>query len=261
MKRLISSFIEFFFSIAMNFAKKVSLNEKERRAKNKFFEEIFNQLVRIKRIQTKELFVVALVGEIASGKSTIAQKIAEKIDAVVIESDAVRVALRKNECGYEKTHEIMRIALREVLRFGINVVLDSDWSPIAKRGFLRSIIREIKRELRPEFGIRVFYVQTVADVDVVSGRAVNTEYPEDILFGGAVCKWDGPNKGNAVAVKEMRRLTPRHYKFKQIGQWGSGYYILTPKKFPFVDFVINTNNEKICGIDIERALNEILKNY
>lgn len=167
--------------------------------------------------KTKKPIIVALIGLIGSGKSSVARELAKHLGATVIESDAVRIELRKQGEQYEKARTIAENAALEVVTRGGSVILDSDFIDAKKRASLREKARTM--------GIRVVFICTYCDLDVTEGRIITATYRNRVtdFFGGASSKWKGneQSKGAVVKLREMRRRLPQHYRWinKGGGQW------------------------------------------
>lgn len=150
----------------------------------------------VPEITTDAPVVIAMVGLVGSGKSAVAPALAEKIGAVVVTGDDIRVALRKEEESYEYTREIMaRLAKNVALQQG-SVVLDGD--------YIRSKKREQLKEVLGSTDATLHFVRTLCERDVMIQRLIDAEYVPrpDGLFGSAT-----------IAVREMWRRTPWHYKW------------------------------------------------
>jgi predicted kinase len=171
----------------------------------------------VKRGKTRESIIVAMIGLVGSGKSSVAQELAKHIGGTVIEGDAIRVCLRKHNERYERARAIAENAAIQVVRRGGNAILDSDFINPNKRASLREKARKE--------GIKVVFICTYADIDVMLGRMMTGPYRNNVsdFFGGAETKWRGSeqSKGAVVKLREMHRRTPQHYRWenKVGGQW------------------------------------------
>ncbi|MEK7582067.1 MAG: AAA family ATPase [Patescibacteria group bacterium] len=170
----------------------------------------------IRKRKTEKPVIVAIIGLVGSGKSSVAQELATRIGATVIEGDAIRVGLRKQKESYEKTWVIAENVAVEVAKQGGNVVLDSD--------FVRTEKRASIREKAHKAGVRLVFICTYCDPYVMFGRMITATYRDKIddFFGGAESKWQGSeqSKGAAVKIHEMWRRTPHHYRWvKGGGKW------------------------------------------
>jgi len=169
------------------------------------------------RRKTKIPIVVAMIGLIGSGKSSVAREIAKHSGAIVIEGDYIRVALRKRGQSYESAREIAEHIAYDAVRRGSNVVLDSDFVDPKKRASLEKKAGQMEA--------RVHYVRTHCDFDIATGRIVSANYknsPED-FFGGAGTSFKGSaqNRGAVVKMRELLRRVPHHYQWehKDGGRW------------------------------------------
>ncbi len=207
------------------------LTIKEQRAQKAFLESL-----EVTPRKTKKPVVVAMVGLVGSGKSTVAKELAKHLCATVIEGDVVRVFLRKEDEKYEGMRKIAENAMEEVVRQGGNIILDSDHIDVKKRASLR--------EKTKKLGAQIHFVRTHINWDIMVGYALAADYrdtPED-FFGGASSPYQGDakTKGAIVKTREMWRRTPHHYKWENTG---GGKWAL--KKLPFpVLAMIDTTTDK-----------------
>lgn len=156
------------------------------------------------RRAAKKPVVVAIVGLVGSGKSSVARYMAKLTRARVVSANAVRVALRKEGKTYGRVRTIVEQKALSAVKEGRNVILDSDFSDLKKR-----------RKLESEAGkmAKVVYVRTYSPRDIMIGRLLNARYTPNDLYGGASTDWTGRNKGAVVALREMWRRTPHHYRW------------------------------------------------
>jgi len=224
--------------------KREKLTQKEQRAQDSFLAKID-----IKKRKTEKPVIVAIIGLVGSGKSSVAQELAKHIGATVIEGDDIRIELRKQSERYEKSRAIAENVAIEVVKQGGNVVLDSDFVDEKKRASVREKARKA--------GVRLVFVRTYCDLDVMVGRVLTATYRNrvDDFFGGASSKWTGSeqSKGAAVKVREMWRRTPHHYRW--VNQ-GGGKWVL--KKFPFAIFAeIDTTD--LWKRDVEKCAKLLMR--
>ncbi len=185
--------------------------------KEKIAQDIFIAKLELKKRKTKKPLIVAMIGLVGSGKSSVARELARHIGGTVVEGDNIRVELRKLGERYEQTRAIAENVALEIVSQGGNVILDSDFIDAKKRASLREKARKA--------GVRVVFICTYADFDVMVGRALTTDYRSiaDDFFGGASSKWEGSeqSKGAVVKIREMWRRSPLHYRWehKAGGQW------------------------------------------
>ena len=225
--------------------KREKLTKKERATQDAFMAKLD-----IKKRKTEKPVIVAVIGLVGSGKSSVAQELAKHIGATVIEGDDIRIELRKLGERYEKSRAIAENAVLEVVKQGSNVILDS--------GFVDEKKRASVREKARKAGVRLVFVRTHCDLDVMVGRVLNATYRNrtDDFFGGAKSKWQGSeqSKGAAVKVREMWRRTPHHYAW--VNQ-GGGKWVL--KKFPFAIFAeIDTTDSDSWKREVEKCAKRLL---
>ena len=226
--------------------KREKLTQKEQRAQDSYL-----AVLDIKKRKTEKPVVVAIIGLVGSGKSSVAQELAKQIGATVIEGDDIRIELRKQSERYERARAIGENAALEILKRGGNVVLDSDFVDEKKRASIREKARKA--------GVRLVFVRTHCDLDVMVGRVLTATYHDkvDDFFGGASSKWTGTeqSKGAAVKVREMWRRTPHHYRW--VNQ-GGGKWVL--KKFPFAIFAeIDTTDPNQWKREVEKCAKLLMR--
>ena len=201
------------------------------------------------RRKTKKPLIVAMVGLVGSGKSTIAAEIAKNIGAVLIDADEIRVQLRKMGKGDDTVRQIAEAVAGEMIKRGRNVVLTSDFIDAQKRSTLEKKAKQ--------FGVRVIYIRTFCDRDVMIGRIVSARYNNDVndFFGGASTTRRGNQKyrGAIVKLREMWRRTPHHYRWVDKG---GGAWVL--KKLPIRFFAdIDTTNPKKWRTEVKRIAQKL----
>lgn len=226
--------------------KRETLSQKAHRAQESFVAKLD-----IKKRKTEEPVVLAILGLVGSGKSSVAQELAKHLGATVIEGDAIRVELRKQAEAYKYVRQIAEDATLEVIKRGGNVVLDSDHTDDKKRASLREKVRKA--------GVRFVFVRTYADPDVMLGRMLAASYrksPDD-FFGGAKTTWREGNEqqtGAVIKIKEAWRRTPHHYRWVNEG---GGKWVL--KKFPFAVFAeIDTTDSDSWKREVEKCAKRLL---
>ena len=190
----------------------------------------------VQKRKTEKPVIVAIIGLVGSGKSSVAQELAKYIGANVIEGDDIRIELRKQGERYERARAIAEDIALEVVQKGGNVILDSDFVDAKKRASLRQKARKAH--------VRLVFLCTYSHFYVMVGRALTANYRDSVddFFGGASSQWKGSeqSKGAVVKVREMWRRTPHHYRWKNKsgGQW----VIKNPPCAVIAD--IDTTNEK-----------------
>ncbi|KKS58251.1 MAG: hypothetical protein UV22_C0002G0014 [Parcubacteria group bacterium GW2011_GWA2_42_35] len=223
---------------------KRKLTKKESTAQNAFMAKLD-----IKQRKTKEPVIVAVIGLVGSGKSSVAHELAKYIGATVIKGDDIRIELRKQSEKYKQARTIAENAAVEIVKQGGNVILDSDFVDEKKRASVREKARKA--------GVRLVFVRTHCDLDVMVGRVLTATYHNrvDDFFGGAESKWQGSeqSKGAAVKVREMWRRTPLHYRW--VNQ-GGGKWVL--KKFPFAIFAeIDTTDSDSWKREVKKCAKQL----
>src|SRR3989344_6796962 len=110
----------------------------------------------------KQPKVVAIVGLVGSGKSSVAGYLAKLIGAKIIKGDAIRVALRKRGKNFWQVRNIAEKTAVSALKSGKNIILDSDFVDSKKQKSLESKTKKL--------GLKVCYLRTFSDRDIMIGR-------------------------------------------------------------------------------------------
>ncbi|MBI4691864.1 MAG: AAA family ATPase [Candidatus Terrybacteria bacterium] len=246
------------FIIKVMVHKREKLTQKERRAQARFLSELL-----VSKRKTKKPVVVAMIGLVGSGKSSVAYELAKYIGATVIEGDKIRIELRKEEERYEGARKIAENVALEIIKNGGNVIFDSDHIDPAKRASLRAKAKEVGAEL--------IFIRTYTDtsdnseipgfnLDEMIGRNMTADYTgsADDFFGGAKTPFQGTDqqKGAVVKLREMARRLPQHYRWvnKTGGRW-------VLRKLPFKVFAeINTAYPE-WKKKVEKITGKILKKF
>lgn len=244
MKRLIEMILPVIIGVMVH--KRESLTQKELWA-----QDMFIKALKVVSRKTKNPVVIAIVGLVGSGKTSVVRELAKLLPVTVIEGDDIRVHLRKQNERYEGARKIAENAMLKVIEQGGNVVLDSDHIDQKKRASLREKVKQT--------GAKLIFIRTYADYDVMAGRAIVAEYcsSEDDFFGGAGLKseWQDSNPGTVVKLREMWRRTPNHYRWEnKVG----GRWVL--KKLPFKVFAtVDTTDEDKWKAEIQKVAKRILQ--
>ena len=174
----------------------------------KSFKDIKEEFVsgaRVTGVKTANPVIVAIVGAIGSGKSTIARELKKRLGWAVISRDKIRVMLREKGRGFtqQKVDEINFAMLAKILKNGGNAILDAD-----------AVIRVKRKKFEKfagKFRVKVVYVRLTCDTDIMLGRILHSRYnPQTDLFKNAV-----------IALREHTRRLPWHYRWSEAngGQW------------------------------------------
>lgn len=218
--------------------KRETLTKKERAAQDAFMAKLD-----IKKRRTEKPVIVALIGLVGSGKSSVAHELAKHIGATVIASDDIRIELRKQGERYEKSRAIAENAAIEVVKQGGNVILDSDFVDEKKRASAREKARKA--------GVRLVFVRTICDFDVMSER-IRTNDPGE-FFNNASSLSEAPDKGKDVKMRELHRRTPHHYRW--VDQ-GGGKWVL--KKLPSTIFAeIDTTDSDLWKHEVGKCAKKL----
>lgn len=226
--------------------KKEKLTQKEQKAQENFLANLS-----VKKRKTKKPIIVAMVGLVGSGKSSVTKALAPLIGATIIEGDAIRIELRKVGERYESARKIAENSAMEIIKRGGNVIFDSDFIDAKKRASLAVKAKKNRT--------RVVFLRTYADFDVMAGRIMSATYQNKVgdFFGGASSAWKGDNKGAVVKIREMWRRTPHHYQWDAKAVSRGGAWIL--KKLPFPIFAaIDTTNAKKWKAEVAKVAKSLL---
>lgn len=231
----------------------VHKHEKLTRKEDTAQEAFMGTLPNIVSRKTEKPIIVAMIGIVGSGKTSVAKALAERIGATVIEGDKIRVELRRQDENYERARAIAENVALEITERGGNVILDSDFIDPKKRASLREKARKA--------GVPVAFVCVYAEYDVMVGRIITANYRNraDDFFGGAPSKWQGDERlqGAIVKLRELWRRTPLHYKWdeKVGGQWT----IKNPPCPVIAD--IDTTDPGIWKAEVSKLARKIIDNY
>lgn len=225
--------------------KREILTKKEKVAQKAFLTKLV-----VPRRKTKAPVIVAMIGLVGSGKSSVAQELAERIGAAVVDGDKIRVELRKRGEHYEHARTIAENVSIEVIGHGGNVILDSDFIDAKKRASLREKARKA--------GVRLFFICTYANLDIMVGRIITAAYQDrvDDFFGGASSKWEGgeTSKGAVVKMREMLRRISHHYRWEN--KAGGRWVIRKPPCAVLAD--IDTTDREKWKREVEKCAERIL---
>ncbi len=208
LNRLIEFLLPFIISIMVH--KKEKLTQKERKAQEKFLASLNIGIPR----KTKKPVIVAMVGLVGSGKSSVARELSRLIRANVINGDEIRVLLRKQGEKYEGARKIAENTALEIIKRGGNVIMDSDHIDARKRASLRAKAKSV--------GAKLVFICTYSEdpgfpIDTIIGRIITGEYDE--FFGEAKTSWKGSKeeKAKIIKMREMIRRMSHHYRWENKG--------------------------------------------
>lgn len=228
----------FLFFVIKLFHKMEKLTKKEQLVQKNYLTKL-----RIVPRKTKKPVVVAMVGLVGSGKTSVAKEIAPVLGGTIIVADKIRSALRQVNEKFENTRAIAENVAVAIIKQAGNPIFDADFIDQEKRVSLKEKIKNSKAKL--------IFVRVYCDRDIMMGRIAFK--PEEKFFKDAKSKWAGSNKGQVIKLREMWRRTPRHY------QWdakGGGNWIL--KKLPFKVVEIDTSADNKWPLKIRKELAELI---
>ena len=147
-----------------------------------------------------KLYVIGLIGLAGSGKSTIAKTIAKELGTKIVESNAIRIALREEGKTYVDVRGIVSSQTGDFLSKGHSVVVDADHIDASKRTKLHALAKK--------YGAELHYVRVVCDMDTAIGRMAKENYEKGThaFFGSSTVK-----------IREFVRRLPAHYAWSPQG--------------------------------------------
>lgn len=162
--------------------------------------------------------VVAMVGNVGSGKYEAGMLLADKMNAIPIYADGLRVRLTE-KVGFfdERVRRMIEEIAHHFVEAGYNIVIISDFVEREKRISLEAILGGLAYDL--------FFVRTVCSVSLSKQKARKADYSvhPNLFF-----------KTDAVKVKEIERRASLHFNDN-----------LAARKFmDFVDVTIDTGRTK-----------------
>ena len=214
--------------VTMQYIIKMTLHQVEKlTAEERAIQNNYMSKFQIKKHETKRPIIIAMVGLVGSGKTTIANEIAEQIGATVINSDEIRMGLRKQKTDYKNVRLIAENMAIKIVEQGGNVILDSDHIDVKDCANIR--------EKAKQAGAKILFVRTYADPDIIFGRIITAKANE--FFAGAKTSWTGDkqSKSAVVKIRELWRRTPLHYRWEIAG---GGRWVL--RKLPYLFANIDT---------------------
>lgn len=201
-------------------------------------------------LSRKSISIIAMVGLVGSGKSSVARYIAEQIQGIIIRSDEIRVLLRQKELSYEYVQDISHEVVLEAFRRGFSVVVDSDFVQEEKRKIFEEEIHKAEISLGLDQKVKIKYVRVYAPGDEMIGRMIayvggDVEGAHIDFYKNTIAEWSGDKSfvPKIVAIREMWRRTPHHYDWKP----GAGEWML--KKFDFVDVEVDSTKDIVGQLE------------
>lgn len=215
-------------------------------------EKYFLKELKITKRKTKRPVIIAIIGLVGSGKSTISKALAPLIGATVIEGDRIHFLIRKNKEVLDGNKaKISREGIKKVIKGGGNVVLDTDYSQVEKQKKLK--------DLGASLGAKVIFVRTfVTNQDIIFGRIISAKYSNKDLFGSARNDFGGSIQLRGMIKKagEVWRRTPRHFFWngKNGGSW-------IPRRINGCFQEVNTENEKSWKLKVKKLARKIKSSF
>jgi predicted kinase len=146
---------------------------------------------------TADPVLIMMSGLPGSGKSHLSRVLAERVRAVVIESDAVRKALFPEPCytadESAMVHRACQQLMRRLLTRGVRVVFDATNLVEFQREIIYSLVRRS--------GARLLIVRTVAPEEVIRERLTRRE--------------ESPESASDADWRVYRRMAHREQKIRQ----------------------------------------------
>jgi predicted kinase len=166
-----------------------------------------------RNVRAEPSTVVCMIGLVGSGKSTVARMIAKRLNAVLINGDAIRVVLRHQEMDYSLARLIAEDLVCEIVGLGYNVVLDSDFIDSRKRASMRALVSTI--------GADICFVRVHVDpnkaysrIDAAADRGEIEEFFTHAKVTNQTTPIGTQHHGAEVKKFEMGRRTLLHYEDK-----------------------------------------------
>lgn len=128
-------------------------------------------------LSQRGLFVIAMIGPVGSGKTHIAKMLARQLGARRLNTDAVRVALRRKHESESQAIAISHRRQERLLARGHSLILDYDHVNPARRG-------ELQERLRP-FEARAYFVRIETPERLILARLKRKRYTGRDLFKDA----------------------------------------------------------------------------
>ncbi len=141
---------------------------------NKFLAGEYIKGVKIPKTKLNKQIVIAPVGLIKSGKTTVTKLLTKKIGAVRISSDEVRVLARDSKIEIFDIKETFFILLNYFINKNLSVVADAGWSDFEKR--------EALEMLGVEKGFEVVYIKINPPRKYILDGIKNFKYKKGELF-------------------------------------------------------------------------------
>lgn len=226
-------------------SKDVKLNPAEEKVKKEYIDSLSMQ-----ERKTTNHVVIAMVGAVGSGKSFVANKIAERIGATVISGDEIRVLLRSEDEDWKSLDTIREEVIAHCVRNDHNVIIDSDVAAESHR--------ERVRDLTKDLPLHVYYVRTLASPEAIINRARSADYSTSV--SGKLFAQRAEDLGVDIAtikISEFHRRTPLHFDYKWKGD-ATGTWEL--KEMSFVDWEVDTEKTKSEMSEILDKIADEIKN-
>lgn len=143
-------------------------------------------------------FLIAFAGVVGSGKTHIAGMLARRLRAIHINTDAIRVKLRRRGESMTGAIRIAEEAVRRALRAGRSVVADFDAVRPAKQHELAVAARR--------FGARFFLIRVDTPEHSILARLRRKRYTPSDLF---------KDSAEAIRVYRIRKAFRRRFRGKR----------------------------------------------
>ena len=126
---------------------------------------------------SRQQFVIAFIGPVGSGKTYISLILAKALGAERINTDDIRVALRRKGLPESRAIPIAHRLQERLLRGGTSIILDHDAVNPARR-------RELRERLAPS-GARIYFLKVEAPERLILARLRRKRYTGRDLFRNA----------------------------------------------------------------------------
>jgi len=157
---------------------------------NKIIKEYKDKMY-IPKERNKTQVLLAPVGLVASGKTTILKPLCRRLKLARISGDEIRLVLRKNGYNYLLTKDIAAKITKDLLNEGYSAALDSDC--------VSPLIRKIIKQYKKDYGFVDIWIYVNPGEKFIINKLTEMKYKKSGIF---------PNK--EIAIADLKRRIPLH---------------------------------------------------